>query len=100
MQPLEINRCQDVCHLGSDYIEFRKYFDLPPRERRIDVQFSRDGDEILFEHLEGDNARSVRPALRGQIDRAALFARRTFVARVYENIGVEKATSVHGFRRD
>jgi hypothetical protein len=22
MQPVEINRCQDVCHLGRDYIEF------------------------------------------------------------------------------
>ena len=37
MQPVEINRCQDVCHLGNDYIEFRKYFDLPPREGRIDI---------------------------------------------------------------
>jgi hypothetical protein len=62
--------------------------------------FSRDGDEILFEHLERDNARSAAPVLRDQIDRVALFPRRTFVVRVYENIGVEKATSVHGFRRD
>src|ERR1700674_2594916 len=31
MQPVEINRCPDVCHLGRDDIEFRKYFDLPPR---------------------------------------------------------------------
>src|ERR1700730_9252004 len=59
-----------------------------------------DGDEVLLQHLERDNARSVAPVLRGQIDRAALFRRRTFVVRVYENIGVEKATSVHGFRRD
>jgi hypothetical protein len=33
MQAVEINRRQNVCHLGNDDIEFRKYFDLPPRER-------------------------------------------------------------------
>lgn len=79
MPPVEINRCQDVCHLGNDYIEFRKYFDLPPRARRIDVSFSRDGDEILVQHLERDKARSLAPVLRDQIDRAALFRRRTFM---------------------
>ena len=33
MEPVKIDRCQNICHLWNDYIELRKDFDLPTRDR-------------------------------------------------------------------
>ncbi len=100
VETVKIDGCQNICNLGNDYIKLRKDLDLPPCESRIDIQFSRDSDEIFLQHLERDNASSVAPVLRDQIDRAASFCTPAFVVCIDENISVKEATSVHGSRRD
>ncbi len=100
MQSLEVYGREDVGHLRRGDIKFGEYLDFAARDKRIDVQLSRDIHEILLEHLQRNYTRSLPPVLCHEVARASLFSRVKFVVRVEEYVGVEEATNAHEPRRD
>ena len=97
---MEIDGGKDIGHFRSSNIEFGQQFYLATRFTRIELQLSRDRDEILLQHLQRNNASSVTAMVVPQIARDTLFCRGVVIVRVHQDISVEETTSVHGSRPD
>ena len=82
-------------NFGRSHIELGEQFDLPASNNRVNMQFARDGDEILLQYLQRNHARSAAPVFRQKVEGASLLCRCRPVVRVNQNIGVEEATSAH-----
>jgi len=100
MKPVEIDGGENVRQVGRGHVELGEQFDFSASNAGIDVQFSRDGDEILLQHLQRHNARPGTPVLCHEIEGASLLRRSRLVVRVDENVSVEEATSAHESRCD
>ena len=95
MKPVEIDGGDDIRHFGRGYVKLGEQFDFSASNAGLDVQFSRDGDEILLQHLQRHNAGPGTPVLCHEIEGASLFRRCRLVVRVDETVSVEEATSAH-----
>lgn len=100
MKAMKVDGGKDVGNVGDSNIELGEQFDFPASNARINVQFPRDGDEILLQHLERHNAGSPTPVHCQEIEGASLLRWCSLVVRVNENIGVEEATGAHESRFD
>ncbi len=100
MKPVEIDGGENVSQVGRGHVELGEQFDFSASNAGIDVQFSRDGDEILLQHLQRHNAGPGTPVLCHEIEGASLLRRCRLVVRVDENVSVEEATSAHESRCD
>ena len=81
MKPVEIDGGENVSQVGRGHVEFGEQFDFSASNAGIDVQFSRDGDEILLQHLQRHNAGPGTPVLCHEIEGASLFRRCRLVVR-------------------
>jgi hypothetical protein len=88
VQPVEVDGSQDIGHLGSDDIELGEQFDLAAGNARLNMQLSRDGNEMLLQHLQRHDAGPRTPVRGHQIEGAPLLCRSFLVVRVNEDIGV------------
>ena len=100
MEPVQVDRGEDVPNPGSGNVELGQQFDLAAGNGRINVEFSRYRDEILLKYLQRHNACPRAPMLRYEIEGSTLLHRRRLVVRVDEDVRVEEATSAHESRRD
>jgi len=100
VKPVEIDGGENVSQVGRGHVELGEQFDFSASNAGIDVQFSRDGDEILLQHLQRHNAGPGTAVLCHEIEGASLLRRRRLVVRVDENVSVEEATSAHESRCD
>jgi len=97
---MEIDGCENVSQIRRSNIKLSENFDLAPRDLGINTQLSCDVHEILLKHLQGNHATPRSPVFCHEIARTALFGGRRFVVGIEENVGVEKTTHAHEFRRD
>ncbi len=97
---MEIDGGEDIRNVWFGHIKLGQKFDLTARLARIVLQFSRDRDKILLQHLQRNNASSVTAMCVPQIARDTLFCRGVVIVRVDQDISVEETTSVHGSRPD
>ena len=95
---MEVDGSENVGDFRGGNIELGERFDLPASNPRIDTQFARDRHEIFLQYLQRHNAGSGPAVLGHEVDRTPLLRRRCLVVCVYQDVGVEEATSAHEFR--
>ncbi len=75
VEAVKVDGWQDVSKLGSSNVELAKQFHFAASHRGFNVKLPRDGDEILLQHLERNNAGPRAPVLSQQVKRPALLGR-------------------------
>jgi hypothetical protein len=100
VEPVQVDSGKNVRDLGCSDIELSQQFDFAASDTRINGEFARDGDEILLEHLQRDDAGARTPVLSNQVEGASFLRRCSFIVGVDKNIGIEEATGALEFRFD
>jgi hypothetical protein len=75
VKSMQVDGGKDVVNFGRSHIELSEQFDLPTSNHRVNVQFTRDGDEILLQYLERNHASSALPVFRQKVEGASLLCR-------------------------